>query len=102
MRIWRTEVAPEHVAAYQQFAHERSLPMFQDQSGCLGALFTSTAQGRYAVATFWQDPADVQRLDTSPSYRETSAASSATGYLRGEQTVELFAVEGGGVWSSLG
>jgi heme-degrading monooxygenase HmoA len=76
--------------------------MFQDQSGCLGVLFTSADQGSYAVVTFWQNPADVHRLDTSRSYRETSAALSAAGYLRGEQTVELFAVEGGGVWSSLG
>jgi len=98
MRIWRTEVAPEHVEAYQRFAQERSLPMFQEQPGCLGVLFTHVRDGRRAVVSFWQDIADVQRLDSSPTYRDTSNALITAGYLIGDQTVDVLTVEGGGVW----
>jgi len=36
IRIWRTEIQTAHMAEYEKFAQERSLPMFRKQQGFLG------------------------------------------------------------------
>jgi heme-degrading monooxygenase HmoA len=95
VRIWRTGIDPARAGEYERFAEERSLPMFRDQRGYKGVLFTTAPDGGRAVISFWQDQHAVDALDSSESYRETASALDATGILQGEQTVELLTVHGG-------
>jgi heme-degrading monooxygenase HmoA len=95
VRTWRTGIDPARAAEYERFAEERSLPMFRAQPGFRGVLFTTAADDRRAVISFWEDEAAVELLDRSESYRETAAALGSTGILRGEQTVEVLDVSGG-------
>lgn len=94
VRIWRTGVDPARVAEYRAFAQGRSLPMFEQQDGFLGVLFTESGDD-CAVVSFWRDEVAVDALARSGSYAETAAALGATGILRGEQTVEVLHVQGG-------
>jgi len=79
---------------YEQFAQERSLPMFQQQQGFLGVLFLGTQQDR-AVLSIWQDMSRVEALAHSSTYQETSAQLAATGVLIGQTFVEVFEAQGG-------
>jgi hypothetical protein len=40
VRIWRVKVKQERIDWLEKFAHTVSLPMFKQQKGCLGVLFT--------------------------------------------------------------
>jgi heme-degrading monooxygenase HmoA len=95
VRIWRTGIDPARADEYERFAQERSLPMFRAQQGFRGVLFTTTADGRRAVISFWEDQGAVDLLDRSETYGDTAAALGSTGVLRGEQTVEVLEVHGG-------
>ena len=95
VRIWRTGIDPARADEYERFAEERSLRMFRAQRGFRGVLFTTAADDRRAVISFWEDQGDVELLGRSESYRDTAAALGSTGILRGEQTVEVLEVHGG-------
>ena len=95
VRIWRTGIDPARADEYERFAEERSLPMFRAQPGFRGVFFTTAADDRRAVISFWEDQGDVELLGRSESYRDTAAALGSTGILRGEQTVEVLEVHGG-------
>jgi heme-degrading monooxygenase HmoA len=94
VRIWRTRVDPTRLEEYEVFAERHSLPMFRAQRGFLGVLFAGVGSER-AVISLWEDAGAVTALDSSPSYRETVARISATGFLAGSASVEVFAVHGG-------
>ena len=94
-RIWRTSVDAARLAEYGEFERKRSLPMFREQRGLLGVLFLREADDRAAALTFWEDEEAIQALATSPSYNRTVETLLATGLLRGEQTVEVFEVNCG-------
>ena len=87
VRIWRTALDESRADEYERFARERSLPMFQQQPECLGALFTRAEQGR-AVVTLWEDEAAVERLESDPSYCATVEAITSAGFLRDPQLVQ--------------
>lgn len=91
-RIWRTEIDPTRADEYQTFAHAQSLPMFRQQEGFIGVLFAAAATGR-AVITLWRDLDAVATLDASPTYKNTVAEIEATGFLRGESTLEVLELE---------
>jgi heme-degrading monooxygenase HmoA len=95
VRIWRTGIDPARAAEYDRFAGERSLAMFRAQRGFRGVLFTTAADDRRAVISFWEDETAVERLDQSETYRDAAGALGSTGILRGEQTVEVLRVSGG-------
>jgi heme-degrading monooxygenase HmoA len=92
-RIWRTQIGPSRAEDYRRFAHSKSLPMFREQPGFVGVLFAANLAER-AVITLWRDHGAARRLDQSEAYRSTVAAIDATGFLRGESTVEIFELEG--------
>jgi heme-degrading monooxygenase HmoA len=94
VRIWRTRVAPQRLADYETFAQERSLPMFRNQSGFRGVVFARRGDD-HIVISFWQDPAAIEALARSPSYRQTVQEISATGFLVGESTTEALEITGG-------
>ena len=95
MRIWTTGVRADREADYLRYANERSRPMFLSAPGCLGVLFLRLPDGRHAAGSFWTDEEDIVRLQESDSYRATVAGLLATGSLTGEQTLIVYAVEGG-------
>jgi heme-degrading monooxygenase HmoA len=91
-RIWRTEIDATRADEYRRFARERSLPMFREQPGFVGVLFAADRAERIVI-TLWRDLASAQGLDGSETYRRTVAQIEATGFLRGESTVEVLEVE---------
>jgi heme-degrading monooxygenase HmoA len=93
VRIWRTRVLPQHEAAYEDFARERSLPMFREQVGFLGVFFAKSVPER-AVITLWRDQDDVRRLEESPTYRRTVEQLIQAGILDGASDVEVLVTHG--------
>ena len=96
-RIWRTGVKPERFEAYEQFARERSLPLFREQRGFIGVLFMREKADRAVVLTLWEDEKAVVELEASPLYRQTVEVILGSGFLAMEQSVEVFEVHGGQV-----
>jgi heme-degrading monooxygenase HmoA len=96
-RFWRTGVNPERFEEYERFARERSLPMFREQRGFIGVLFMRERADRAAVFTLWKDEKAVEELEASPLYRQTVEIILGSGFLAGEQSVEVFEVGGGKV-----
>lgn len=92
VRIWRTAIDPARADEYREFARTRSLPMFRNQRGFRGVFFSAAGVAR-AVITVWDDAEAIAALETSETYVETVAAILASGFLRGESTVEVFDVE---------
>ena len=92
VRTWLTRIDESRAAEYAEFAQQRSLPMFQSQPGFAGVLF-GAQPGNRVVITFWDDSRAIEALDTSESYQATVAAIEATGFLRGQSSVEVFEVQ---------
>jgi heme-degrading monooxygenase HmoA len=95
-RIWRTRVDARRIGEYERFAIERSLPMFRAQPGFLGVLFLRAA-GDCAVITLWKGADAIAALEASPTYLDTVAQITRTGFLTGESSVEVFEVHGGDI-----
>jgi heme-degrading monooxygenase HmoA len=96
-RIWRTGVKPERFEECERFARGRSLPMFREQRGFIGALFMREKADRAAVLTLWEDEMAVEELEASLLYRQTVEAIHGSDFLAREQSVEVFEVHGGQV-----
>jgi heme-degrading monooxygenase HmoA len=92
VRIWRTQIDQARAGEYRDFAHSRSLPMFRAQPGFAGALFAAQRAER-VVITLWRDLASVKALDRSHTYQAAVAEIEATGFLHGQSTVEVLALE---------
>ena len=95
LRIWRAKLNPACLEAYRRFERERSLPMFRRQPGLLAVLFLREAEDRVASLTIWEDRGAVEALTSSPSYRRTARELAESSLLAGEQSEEVFEVEGG-------
>jgi heme-degrading monooxygenase HmoA len=94
VRIWRTEIDVRRADEYREFAHSRSLPMFRAQPGFAGVLFAGQGSER-VVITLWRDVAAAEALVRSEAYNATVAEIQATGFLRGDSSVEVLELEGG-------
>lgn len=94
VRVWRAEARSTSLEDYERFAAERSLPMFSEQPGYLGVIFTR-ADTDCAVITFWENRAAAEKLEKSPSYRQTVARLLESDFLVGDSSVEIFDVHGG-------
>jgi hypothetical protein len=92
-RIWRTGIDETRAEEYRRFAETKSLPMFREQPGFVGVLFAANGAER-AVITLWQDLDSAEQLDRSETYTRTVAEIAATGFLRGESSVEVLELEG--------
>ena len=95
LRIWRAGLDPTRMEEYRRFETERYLPMLRKQPGLLGVLFLRAAEGRAVSTTIWEDMGAVEALESSPSYRRTARELTERVLLAGEQSVEIFEVEGG-------
>jgi heme-degrading monooxygenase HmoA len=94
VRVWRTKIDERRAPEYERFARERSVPMFQAHEGFVGVLFTRSGQ-HCAVITLWAGPEYVERLEASTHYKRTVSDISATRFLIGPSSVEVFELHGG-------
>lgn len=94
VRLWSTRVDQKWIAEYEENERSRSLPMFQQQPGCLGVLFLRSSENCFALS-LWKDLESVERLKTSESYVEASAFYANSGMLLGEPLLQVFDVMGG-------
>ena len=95
LRVWRTKIDPTRLEAYRRFERERCLPMLHKQPGLLGVLFLREAEDQAASITIWEDRGTVEALESSPSYRRTARELAESDLLAGEQSEDVFEVEGG-------
>lgn len=100
VRIWSTGVDSARVGDYERFALEVSLPMFRAHSGFLGVLFARNGS-RCKVITLWETPDSVAGLEGSDLYHSTVDQIVAAGFLRGDQSVEVYQTHGGELSSGI-
>jgi uncharacterized membrane protein len=79
LRVWRAKIVPGRVGEYRRFEWERCLPTLRRQPGFLGVLSLWEAGTCAASVTVWEDRGVVDALESSPSYRTTSRATSTAG-----------------------
>lgn len=91
IRVWTTEFDPERRAELQTFADTISAPMLAAMPGCIGQIHANDGQ-RWITQTFWESRAYVAEAEATPRYRETVRAILDAGFLRGEQTTDIFDV----------
>ena len=95
LRVWSAKIDPARLEEYRRFERERCLPMLHKQPGLLGVLFLRQAEDCAASLTLWEDRGTVEALTSSPSYRRTARELAESDLLAGEQSEEVFEVEGG-------
>lgn len=100
LRIWSTGIDEARADEYEDFAAQRSRPMFEAQPGFRGMVL-ARAEDRRLVLTMWQDRSAADALAASPAYLDTVAAIGSAGFLRPPQAVELFEVPDDTEWSRL-
>ncbi len=88
-RIWRTQVVQGRFEEYERFAREISLPMFQSQAGYRGVMMGGDGPDRIVI-TLWENDDAIAALDVSSAYRNTVSKIIATGFLTGDQSVEVY------------
>jgi hypothetical protein len=95
LRIWTTRYDPARRAELEAFAHTVSLPMFHRQQGLRGVLFAANAD-LFATMTFWESQEAIRKLEQeSADYAEVVRRITLSGFLVGEQRVEVLEVVGG-------
>jgi heme-degrading monooxygenase HmoA len=95
LRIWTTRYDPARRAELEAFAHTVSLPMFHRQQGLRGVLFAANAD-LFATMTFWESQEAIRKLEQeSADYADAVRRITLTGFLVGEQRVEVLEVVGG-------
>jgi heme-degrading monooxygenase HmoA len=92
VRLWRATVRVGQELMYDAFARDVSQPMFEQQDGFRGVLFSRSSE-RCLVITLWADQASVERLAASPRYQETVKRISAL--IQPETTTEVYEALGG-------
>jgi heme-degrading monooxygenase HmoA len=95
LRVWRARINPARIDEYRRFEAERYLPMLHKQSGLLAVLFLRQTGDRAASLTIWEDSGAVEAVESSPSYRRVVRELVGMDLLAGEQSEEVFEVEGG-------
>ncbi|MGH2617439.1 MAG: hypothetical protein ACRDJC_19570 [Thermomicrobiales bacterium] len=68
--------------------------MFQQQSGCLTAVFLNRPP-HWAALSYWTDDDALAAFLRSPTYLDTVLRLEETGLLTGRSSSEVFAVHGG-------
>ncbi|GAB7101979.1 hypothetical protein JCM4814A_02930 [Streptomyces phaeofaciens JCM 4814] len=92
VRLWRAAVLTGQELEYDAFARDVSQPMFEQQEGFRGVMFSRSGE-RCLVITLWADQASLETLAASPRYHETVKRISAL--IQPETTTEVYEVQGG-------
>jgi heme-degrading monooxygenase HmoA len=95
LRVWRARINPARIEEFRRFEAERCLPMLHKQSGFLAVLFLRQTGDHAASLTIWEDSGAVEAVASSPSYRRVVRELVGGDLLAGEQSEEVFEVEGG-------
>jgi heme-degrading monooxygenase HmoA len=95
LRVWRARINPARIDEYRRFEAERYLPMLHKQSGFLAVLFLRQTGDHAASLTIWEDRGAVEAVESSRSYRRVVRELMGSDLLAGEQSEEVFEVEGG-------
>ncbi len=95
VRVWRAKINLARMEEYRRFEQERCMPMLRKQPGLLGMLFLRQAEDHAASLTIWEDAGTVEALQSSPSHREITHELAESVLLAGDESVEVFEVEGG-------
>jgi heme-degrading monooxygenase HmoA len=94
VRVWKVGIADGQAEALEQFAKQVSLPMFRQQPGCLGVLFTRSEK-TCATITLWESEESIEALNLSASYQKVVRAIEESGVLEGAHQTEAFCFYGG-------
>ncbi len=100
VRLWKTRVDPSREEEYVRFTEYHTLPMLQHQPGCLGALFLNWPP-KWGILSYWQDEDAMSTHASSPAYLQTMRRLEETELLIGKSSVEVFAVHGGFMGSTI-
>jgi heme-degrading monooxygenase HmoA len=95
LRVLRARIDPARHDEYQRFEQERCMPMLRKQPGLLEVLFVRQAGGHAASLTVWEDAGAVEALQSSPSFQEITHELAESALQTGDQSVEVFEIEGG-------
>jgi quinol monooxygenase YgiN len=94
VRTWRVKVRKERSTELEDYGRTVSLPLFKQQAGCLGVLFTRD-ENNCAMISFWENEAAVERFKTSQSYKAAVQAIEDSEWLEDKPSVELAQSFGG-------
>jgi heme-degrading monooxygenase HmoA len=94
LRVWSAKIVPARLEQYRRFEQERYVPMLHKQAGLLGVLYLRQAEDHAASFTIWEGAGAVEALQSSRSYWETAHELGEGALLAGDQSVEIFEIEG--------
>jgi heme-degrading monooxygenase HmoA len=94
LRVWSAKIVPARLEQYRRFEQERYVPMLRKQAGLLGVLYLRQAEDHAASFTIWEGAGAVEALQSSRSYWETAHELGEGALLAGDQSVEIFEIEG--------
>jgi heme-degrading monooxygenase HmoA len=95
VRVWRARINPARIEEYRRFERELCMPMLHKQPGFLAVLFFRQAGDHAVSLTIWEDRGAVEAVEGSPSYLRAVRELAQSDLLTGEQSEEVFEVEGG-------
>ena len=94
VRVWTVDIKKEKIKELEIFANTISLPMFIEQEGCLGVLFTKNSDEASTI-TFWDSQESIDKLATSVSYQDVVKQIEESGILAGNHKSETYEEYGG-------
>ena len=94
VRVWTVDIKKEKIKELEEFANTISLPMFIEQEGCLGVLFTKNSDEASTI-TFWENQESIDKLATSVSYQDVVKQIEESGILAGNHKSETYEEYGG-------
>jgi quinol monooxygenase YgiN len=94
VRVWTVDIKKDKVKELEVFANSISLPMFREQEGCLGVLFTKNSYEASTI-TFWDSQESIDKLATSVSYQDVVKQIEDSGILAGNHKSETYEEYGG-------
>ena len=94
VRVWTVDIKKDKAKELEVFANSISLPMFREQDGCLGVLFTKNSHEASTI-TFWDSQESIDKLATSVSYQDVVKQIEDSGILAGNHRRETYNEYGG-------
>jgi heme-degrading monooxygenase HmoA len=94
LHVCRAKTDPARIEEYRRFEQERCMSMLSKQPGFLGVIFLRQAEDHASSLTIWGDAGAVEALESSPSHRRTTRELTESRLLAGEQSEEVFEIEG--------
>ncbi len=100
VRVWTSGYDPDRLDEFIAFARDRLEPFFRHQKGCLGCMFNYDDRD-WRTISYWRGVEAIEAVKTDPNYRAMLDDLVASGLLRGDQSVKIMNVAGGGIYGPL-